>query len=299
MLKFISLLLIVTNLLFANIITLESGNILIHYPGTRQELAVFITNTIQAKRSYLESIMGVNSDTVNIYLTDSQTDFRNIAGAHLPDWSGAVTIFPRQIIVLKSPRLTNITLREFRTAVEHEFIHLYQSRFVPLNITPAWFNEGWAQYASNSNNIQGRILLSRALFNEQLIPMTKLTDFLNYNNMQASLAYIESLTIIEFLCIVYGEQIIGDLFADLQTSKNFNESLLKLTSMDKDTLESSWQKYITQRYRWIFLLDIQYIIWLIIPILVIIVYFIKGHRNKNIIQQWNTEENSEIETSQE
>ena len=299
MTKYVTILLIATNLLCANIVTLESGNIRIHYPGPRLELAVFITNTIQAKRTYLESILGVNADTVNIYLTDTQTDFRNIAGAHLPDWSGAVTIFPRQIIILKSPRLTNLTLREFRTTVEHEFVHLYQSRFVPLNVTPSWFNEGWAQYASNSTGIQDRILLSRALFNNQLIPMAKLDDFLNYNHTQANLAYIESLTIIEFLTLVYGEQIIGDLFEDMHTSKNFDASFLKITGADIDALETGWHKYILQRYRWIFLLDIQYIIWLIIPMLVIIVYFIKGRRNKIIIQQWDTAENEETETPQE
>jgi len=82
-------------------------------------------------------------------------------------------------------------------------------------------------------------------------------------------------------------------------TKNFYITLQRLTDTEMDILEYRWKQYIISRYRWIFLLDIQYIIWLIIPLLVIIVYFIKGYRNKKIVQQWNIEENRETETLKE
>lgn len=269
---------------------LNSENIRIFYPEQREQLAKYVLNTIQKMVPELEPVYGIGNREVQIYLTETQTAFEEIAGAHLPYWTAAVTIFPENIIVLKSPALTNSTLRQFRTTVEHEFIHLYQSMAVPLNITPTWFNEGLAIYYSQPYDIASRILLSRTIFQNRLIPLAKLSDFLQYNHLQAELAYAESASLIEYLTQVYGEEILSEFFTDLRKTKNFAATLQNLTDNNLESLELRWKKYIASRYRWIFLLDIQYIVWLIIPILVIIVYFIKGRRNKKIIQQWNSEE---------
>ena len=274
---------------------LTADNIHIYYPEKREQLAVITLNTIQNKRPQLQRVFGENSRPIRVYICDSQSAFEQLAGHHLPYWTAAVTIFPKQIIVLKTPGLTNTTLRQYRETVEHEFIHLYQGLFVPLNITPAWFNEGWADYISRPYDIQSRIILSRAIIKNRVIPLSKLADFLTYNHVQAELAYAESSSLIEFLLVVYGEHIIHDIFSDMAITKNFYVTLQRLTDTEIDIFEYRWKQYIVSRYRWIFLLDIQYIIWLIIPLLLIIVYFIKGHRNKKIVRQWNIEETNENE----
>jgi len=297
--KLTLLLLIFCNFLAAEQKVLTADNIHIYYPEKREQLAVITLNTIQNKLPQLRDVFGKNSKSIRVYITDSQNTFEQLAGPHLPYWTAAVTIFPKQIIVLKSPSLTNTTLRQYRETVEHEFIHLYQGLFVPLNITPAWFNEGWANYISRPYDIQSRIILSRAIIKNRIIPLSKLVDFLTYNHLQAELAYAESSSLIEFLVVVYGEQIIHEIFSDMAITKNFYITLQRLTDTEMDILEYRWKQYIISRYRWIFLLDIQYIIWLIIPLLVIIVYFIKGYRNKKIVQQWNIEENRETETLKE
>ena len=283
------------NLLFAGQKVLIADNIHIFYPEKREQLATFTLNTVQNQIPQLRNVFGDNIRPIRIYITDSQSAFKQIAGPHLPDWTAAVTIFPQRIIVLKNPGLTNTTLRQFRETIVHELIHLYQGMFVPLNVTPVWFNEGLAQYISNPYDIHSRIILSRAIFNNQLIPLKRMADFLKYRHLQAELAYAESSSLVEFLVIVYGEQIINDIFRDMAVNKNFNITIQRLTDIDIETLEDRWKKYISSRYRWIFLLDIQYIIWIIIPLLVIIVYFTKGRRNKKTVQQWNIEEKTENE----
>lgn len=295
MLKYIALLMLSFHVLFAGQKVLKSDNINIYYPEKREQLAYFTLNTIQNQIPPLQKVFGNPPGEIYIYITDSQEAFKQTAGSHLPDWTAAVTIFPRQIIVLKNPSLTKSNLRQFRETIEHEFIHLYQSMFVPLNITPAWFNEGWACYLASPYDIHSRIILSRAIFNNQIIPLEKLADFLNYNRLQAELAYAESSSLIEYLIVVYGEQVMGEIFKDMALTKDFDKTLQRLTDLNTETLEYHWKRFIARRYRWIFLLDIQYIIWIIIPLLVIIVYFIKGHRNKKIVQRWNVEEAAENE----
>ncbi|MBN2601949.1 MAG: hypothetical protein JXR87_08150 [Candidatus Marinimicrobia bacterium] len=285
----------VCNFLPAGQKVLTADNIHIYYPEQRKQIAVITLNTIQNKLPQIRRFLGENYRPVHVYITDSQATFEQLAGSHLPYWTAAVTISPKQIIVLKSPGLINTTLRQYRETVEHEFIHLYQGFFIPLNITPAWFNEGLANYTSRPYDIQSRIILSRAIIKNRIIPLSKLVNFLEYNHLQAALAYAESSSLIEFLVVVYGERIIRDIFSDMAMTKDFSVTLQCLTDTDIDILEFRWKKYIISRYRWIFLLDIQYILWLIIPLLVIIVYFIKACRNKKIVQQWNIEDNNENE----
>lgn len=276
--------------LSASVEELDQGDFHIYYPPKQEQLAVFVLNTTREMISKLEPTFGSGLQDVHIYLTDSQKMFEELAGAHLPYWTAAVTIFPKNIIILKCPTTTNSTLRQFRTTVEHEFTHLYQSMIVPLNITPTWFNEGLAIYFSQPYDVGSRVLLSRALLQKRLIPLQKLSDFLKYNHLQAELAYAESASLIEYFTQVYGTGILAEIFHDLRNTKDFSTTLQNLLDSDLESLEWRWRNYITRRYRWIFLLDSHYLIWLIIPILVIIVYFIKGHRNKRIIQQWNREE---------
>ncbi len=280
-------------LLIAKERILSVGNIQICYPEKREQLATFTLNTIQAMLPQLINVFGASEQSIQIIIVDSQHAFEQNAGAHLPYWTAAVTVFPHRIIVLKAPNLTNASLRQYQTTVRHEFIHLYQSFHTPLYMTPTWYNEGLAVYLTDPYDIQSRIVLSHALFQDTLIPLNKLSDFLKYNHLQAELAYAESASLLEFLVIVFGESFIKNLTTDIKSTRDFNKSFYRLSNIEPGTLEFHWKKYISSRYRWIFLLDIHYIIWLIIPLLVIVVFFVKKHRNKRIIQQWNMEETEE------
>jgi hypothetical protein len=283
-------LLIISTALFADESVLTQKNIQITCPTGREQLARFTLNTIQNLKPQLHQMFGASSKNIQIVIVDRQADFQRYAGMHLPQWTAAVTISPRNIIILKSPNLTNSTLRQYRVSVRHECIHLYQGFHTPLHITPTWYNEGLATYFTDPYNVQSRIILSRAIINDSLIPLRQLSDFLKYNHIQAELAYAESSALIEFLVVVFGEPIIRSLTDDIKTTRDFENSLYRLTDIEPGTLEFHWKKYISHRYRWIFLMDIHYLIWLIIPLLVLIAFFMKKHRNKKIIHQWNVEE---------
>jgi len=270
---------------------LSEDNFHITYPEPCRELAVYTLNTLRKLTPQLTTIFGPKSMSIRFILVNSRKEFELKTGSHLPYWAAAVTMFPQKIVVIKTPDLTNTTLRQYRQTISHELVHLVQGYHVPLNMTPAWFNEGLAVYLTDQFNLQSRVGLSRAIAKNSIIPLDQLSDFLQYNHVQAELAYTESATVIEFLTQVYGISVLTELFNTLSEKKDFDQSLYLVTDIEPGTLQFHWKKYITSRYRWIFLLDIQHIIWLIIPVLVIIVYFFKIKRNKKIFQKWNIEEN--------
>lgn len=290
-LKLILLLLFLSAFLSAGEQQLSEGNFHITYPEPCRELAIYTLNTIREFTPQLTTIFGSKSMPIRFILVNSRKEFELKTGSHLPYWTGAVTMFPQKIVVIKTPDLTNTTLRQYRKTINHELVHLVQGYHVPLNMTPTWFNEGLAVYLTDQFNLQSRVVLSRAIAKNSIIPLDRLSDFLQYNHVQAELAYTESVTVIEFLTQVYGPSVLTELFNILSEKKDFDHSLYLVTDIEPGTLQFHWKKYITSRYKWIFLLDIQYIIWLIIPVLVIIAFFVKIKRNKKIFHKWNIEEN--------
>ncbi len=270
---------------------LSEDNFHIFYPESCRELATYTLNTLRELTPQLTTIFGSKSMPIRFILVNSRKEFELKTGSHLPYWTSAVTIFPQKIVVIKTPGLTNTTLRQYRKIINHELVHLVQGYHVPLNMTPTWFNEGLAVYLTDQFNLQSRVVLSRAIAKNSIIPLDRLSDFLQYNHVQAELAYTESATVIEFLTQVYGPSVLTELFNILSENKDFDQSLYLVTDIEPGALQFHWKKYLTSRYRWIFLLDIQYIIWLIIPALVIIAFFVKIKRNKKIFHKWNIEEN--------
>jgi len=292
--KLNSLIILILGLLIilqASELHLIDGDIEITYPESSRQLAHFTLNVLQAANSEYNEVFGPDHEPLKFRIFNSQENFLQETGSLLPNWANAVTLFPQKIVLIKTPDLNQVTLREYRQAVRHELVHLRQGGVVPLNLTPTWFNEGIAVYLTGESHLTDRILLSRAIAQNRIIPLTELSDFLKYNRQQVSLAYIESTTVIEFLVQVYGFEVLPNLFQHLSANRSFEQSLFMTTGIELAELDSFWQKYILKRYRWIFLLDIQNMIWLIIPLLAIFVYFIKAARNKTIIQKWNNEEN--------
>jgi hypothetical protein len=271
---------------------LSEDNFHIIYPESCRELATYTLNTLQELTPQLTTIFGSKSMPIRFILVNSRKEFELKTGSHLPYWTSAVTLFPQKVVVIKAPNLTHTTLRQYRKTINHELVHLVQGYHVPLNMTPTWFNEGLAVFLTDQFNMQSRVVLSRAIAKNSIIPLDRLSDFLQYNHVQAELAYTESATVIEFLTQVYGPSVLTELFNLLSEKNDFDQSLYMVTDIEPGALHLRWKKYITSRYRWIFLLDIQYIIWLIIPVLVIIAFFVKIKRNKKIFHKWNIEESN-------
>jgi hypothetical protein len=287
----ILLLLILSTALWANEQQLNVGNIHIYYPESYRKLAEYTLNVLKNSNSDLTALFGESSYPIKYILVNSKAGFERKTGTPLPPWTAAVTMFPQKVVVVKTPDLNNSTLRAYRETIRHELVHLRQGFLIPLNITPTWFNEGLAVYITNQYDLQSRVKVSRALAQNAIIPLSALSDFLKYNHLQAELAYAESGTVIEFLIHVYGQSVLTDLFKTLLDKKDFYQSLYAVTDIEPGTLDFYWQKYINKQYRWIFLLDIQNIIWLIIPVLLVCAYFAKRFRNKKTLQKWNVEEN--------
>ncbi len=258
-------------------------------PAAYNQLGQFTRQAAEVLINEITDKLALDAAPVKIVLTAQENDFEKYTQTALPEWASAVTIFPPGVIVIKTPDLTRSTLRAYRTALRHELVHLLQGKQVPLNLTPTWFNEGLATYLTGEFDIDQRVTLSRALWSKRLIPLEQLDELLHFPSAQAELAYAECAGAVEFLISIYGSSTVSTILQRMQQGTNFDAVLSEIIATD-ETFSDLYQQYLTKHFTWIFLLDIQNFLWLIIPGLVFLAYLSIRHRNKSILQKWNAEE---------
>ncbi len=280
-------------------ILMATPPIKIVHPDGYEKLAEFTHTSILNALPNVPAIWQMTTDTIRIQIVARSADFEEAVGSDLPQWVGAVTLFPQDLMVVRSPDLSCSTLQEYRRTVVHELIHLLQGQFVPLNLTPVWFNEGLALYYAGEFDLREQVVISKALIRNQLIPLIKLEQILKFSQTQADLAYAESASLIEFMENVYGNGTAVAILARMRNGENFEQAVLKLTDCEYDDLMNQWQTYVEKKYNWIFLLDIQNILWLIIPLIAFLAYWSIRRRNKVTLEQWNDEEINENSDEQE
>jgi len=280
-------------------ILMATPPIKIVHPDGYEKLAEFTHTSILNALPNVPAIWQMTTDTIRIQIVARSADFEEAVGSDLPQWVGAVTLFPQDLMVVRSPDLSRSTLQEYRRTVVHELIHLLQGQFVPLNLTPVWFNEGLALYYAGEFDLREQVVISKALIRNQLIPLIKLEQILKFSQTQADLAYAESASLIEFMENVYGNGTAVAILARMRNGENFEQAVLKLTDCEYDVLMNQWQTYVEKKYNWIFLLDIQNILWLIIPLIAFLAYWSIRRRNKVTLEQWNDEEINENSDEQE
>lgn len=239
------------------------------------------------------------SDTIHIEvaIATSPAEFHHLVGSYLPDWVTAVTLYPQRKIIVKAPQLTRSTLREYRTTLRHELVHLLQSHLLPLNLTPRWFNEGLAIYYSEGLAYHRRLILSRAIFRKRLLDLMQSDHWSKYSATSADLAYAESAAAVEFLITIYGVESLTQIFRQMRQGQSFEDCLSEITQNDYADFPNLFSAYLRSRYSWLILTDLQSIFWLFLSLMVVIIYWYL--RKKKQLKMAEVEEAGELNSSDE
>lgn len=280
-------------LVFTLTLSTLAASIQISRPEQFAELSKFTETTIRRALPEMENTFGKTDNPIRFVLVNSDSDFIRYTGTRLPDWVGAATIFPPGIVVMKTPDYAHTTLRQYRTTILHELAHVTLGESVPLNLTPIWFSEGLAVYLTEEFDSRSRVAVSIAMAKKRLIPLEQLSDFLRLGQSAAELAYAESGTVIEYLAGVYGATVFQEILVTMKHGKDFETALALATNIEPADFEFHWREYLSKNYQWVFLLDIQYILWVVMTILVVLAWLSIRERNKKTVRKWDEQEQKE------
>lgn len=279
---------------FAAESTMRKDNYLFIFNERDSILAEKLYTSIEKPLHYIEQFFDRKAkSTITIYLTKSETEYQRYARRKVPEWSQAVAFPSERLIVIKLAGA-----EEINTAPEillHELVHIFIAGRIPENRMPTWLNEGLAQYLSGKKlTITEKVGLANALASNKIFELSALDTLLRFNPPEAQLAYSQALTAVEFFIKKHGEAKLNRLVNNLAVHRSINDAFLATVGYDFIDFKIFWYEDLNDRYRWLILLNLDNLIWILISVLAISAIIAIRLRNRKKLKTWDETE-SEFE----
>jgi len=223
---------------------------------------------------------------VFVFLVSNEETWNELTKDTIPKWSGGVTKSQKGITYLRIYR----NPQQILPILRHELMHLILGKNFRPNIIPRWFEEGLATLCSNQDNSEFSLVLSMANLSNSLIPLAEIEDVLNFKKAKADLAYAQSYVGVKLIVDSIGWEAIRKILGNGLQSKQWDEAFYSVLEMDEEAYELYFLEFIETHYRWNFLYQSDYVIWILIPISVVFIYLIIRLRNFRTYKKWSAEE---------
>lgn len=239
----------------------------IYFPPEKQNIGEIVSDYSLSEIERVARNLHMDKlERIRISIMDER-EFNKTYGTILPEWGVGFAIPSQNLILLKFPSSFSNPPR-LKFIVGHEIAHILIHRKAETAIH-RWFDEGTAIYLSRELTFMDEIKLSTAVLLKKIIPLENLEKNFPYSGEQAQLAYIESVSAVNYLVEQYGPYIIDQILTESNRSQSFEDGFLIATKMDVNIFELEWQGYLRKRFKITLLLKPN-LLFLIIAIFVII-----------------------------
>ena len=220
--------------------TLTGGNINLHwYSGGNSFGQELHDNAVQALTRLTKDI-GVGTDLpVDLYIYADSNDLQ-AAVLYAPSWTGGQA-FPENDIVIIG--ISPSELDWGKSTEAHELTHVLvgHETFSCLGFVPQWLNEGLAMYGEGGPDTAMQATFDSALANNTLASLRALSGNFPEASDQASLAYGESYSVVNYLIQQYGREKMTALLLALRDGNTADQALQTVYGFDVDGLEKLWR----------------------------------------------------------
>ena len=250
-----------------------------------------IVELIQSEADQLvQNFGGVITRPYSIYITSSMNDFNKKSKGPVPEWGIAVAKLNPDRAILKSPGIANISFIRMKEVIVHELNHIYMFRIPNYYSMPSWFKEGMAMAVSKEFSLLHKIEISKAYWQKQTIPLQRLQTMSTHRKGKIKLAYGESAAAIEALQYFYGENTPLNILDAMRNEKEFIDALESTINEEYIEFQINFEIYLEENYTWVFLLRSTNYLYVILPIILVLGFLYRNHRNKLKLKQWKIEE---------
>lgn len=197
---------------------------------------------------------------VRIFIAPTQARFRLLTRG-LPHWTGGLAYPTRKLIMLPSPRL-GPGQGPFNVTALHEYVHILTGH--EGGRLPRWFSEGVAMYLSGETMYKNRTALGRAVVFNQTYTLQGIEDMLRLGPEQARIAYLQSISFVEFIVDRYGWEAIAALLHGYWEGRAPDDVFRELTGRDFYEVEVAFHRQLHDDYRWYNLLawvNVDTVLW--------------------------------------
>ena len=228
------------------------------------------------------------SPPVRVVIPASLDEFRSLAGANDKRWVVGVAVHPHSLIAVKPPRMLTPSLKSIRQTVRHELAHIMLSRASNMGNMPRWLNEGIAMRVSGEMGPAAEWRVAGAVLRRAVIPLDKLDRHFPASHERASLAYAESLGVVNHIADTYGEEVLLKLIRTLR-DQDVDTALESSLGVDLSTLSDRWIQSVRISPYVVTLVSSSFALWLM-TIIAIVAFFHKRRLARRKKREWEMEE---------
>jgi len=213
------------------------------YEGDESFVQELMASAQQALARLAEDTGAYLEKPVRIYI---YADAQGLKGAMIypQEWTGGVAFTEHGTIAIG---IAPVDLAWGKRAIAHELAHLviHQMTFNPYIDLPIWLDEGLAMYAEGPLELALATYLNKAVAENSLISVRSLSSPFSAYAKEATLAYAQSYSLVEFLISSYGQGRTLELLNTFRQGSSYDAALNKVYGFDMDGLDALWRDYVT------------------------------------------------------
>jgi hypothetical protein len=228
-------------------------------------------------------------ESTTIVLAPSAAAFRAATGGGAPEWAGGVAIPSRRTLVLPVYPSAAVREQDAAATLRHEIAHLVLHDRIPEPI-PRWFDEGYAEVASGSWDVEGAWRLRVAFLLGRAPPLDSLTLDWPAGAERARLAYLLSATAVQHLQRVGGERGFALLLENWRREGTLAAAVRTTYGMSLGHFEDEWRKDVRNRYGWLFALASVSVLWGLVTLATLLAWYPRRRRNRRRMEAMRAEE---------
>ncbi len=270
---------------------LKSGVFDIYYEPVDLEAAELLADLYEKKLpEFSEKLKLRIPNNITVFIAPNESRFKYLTHG-LPEWTGGA-VYPRQrTVILKTPRKLD-KKGVFSTTALHESVHLLTELDGDSHL-PRWFAEGLAFYLSGETLFKNRVPLAKAVVLKKTFTLDEIDEVLQFNPGEARVAYLQSISMVEYLVDNYGWEYISGLIHAYRDNKDVEEFTLKHAGKPLLDIEIAWHQSLSKKYRlWNLVewFDLDMAIWGSASLLVMVVGIVTIYRRKRNLEEPDGEE---------
>jgi tetratricopeptide (TPR) repeat protein len=220
----------------------ESLHFTLHYEGDRTSpgLQQEILATLESHYRDLARQFGYQPSGNVVVILYTQKEFVDITEA--PSWAGALNDGKLRIPIGG----INAVTPEVERVLKHELTHSFVASLTGSRC-PTWLNEGLAEIMESRSSRNFAHELAPLFHEKKEIPLMALEgSFIGFSNLQASVAYAESLAAVEYLRDRFGMGELVRMMQNIGSGEPTEQALRNSTGLDYSDLERRVGEYLAR-----------------------------------------------------
>ncbi len=270
------------------------GFLVFHYPLKQQALMDELVKNTRARLEGVKAFFRADSvEPVQIYFTRFEKTYQSFTGQGVPEWSQAVAIASRRTVIIKITTAGEI--QRLPEVFIHELVHIFLYDYSRADI-PVWIHEGIAQKLSKTQlTLDEKLRIGNALAGNYIIPFEEMDSLLTFGKAKAELAYDLAYTGIDFLMLTHGRDKVRRLLFDWDNRKNYDGNFVAVFGSDYIDFEIDWYRWLSDRFRWMVLLNVENVILFIFVLLLVAAFLAVKRRNYKKRAYWERTDEQDAE----